>query len=58
MALNKGTKPSTATAAGPGDQGLTSDQVIKKTQKMVLDTFTISIIRYRSRVSEVIQGKE
>ena len=43
----------------PGDQGSVPDQVIPKTQKMVLDApcLTLSIIRYKSRVSGAIQER-
>ena len=44
-------------ANGPGDLGSITDQVIPKTQKMVLDALTLSIIRYVSRVKWDNQGR-
>ena len=45
-------------ANGPGDWGSIQGQVITKTQKMIPPCLTLSIIRYVSRVSGAIQGKE
>ena len=48
-------------ANGLGDWGSIPDWVIPKTQKMVLDSSLLNrlnIIRYRSKVSGAIQGKE
>ena len=45
---------------GPRDQCSIPGRVISKTQKVVLDAYclTLSIIRYGSRISGAIQGKE
>ena len=47
-------------ANGPGGRGSILGRVIPKTQKSYLMSpcLTLSILRYRSRVSGAIQGKE
>ena len=46
-------------ANGPGDQGSIPDQVIPKTQKMVLDAALLSTQHYKVRIkSKVEQSRE